>query len=291
VSSFPMRCAARTRWPSLIAILLLAACGVDTEPARSPLDPAPGIRTDANTRDDGPIFELPFDGSGEDVTGHGHDAELSPYGTSFVEGCQDQALSLDGISGSARIPASGALEPARVTVEVFFRPSVDLTDGVGWMPLMVKMPYGGNVWNTVDGWDLWYGDSGSGGRLGFGLGSQEGRLRVDCSEYMHIAAGEPVHVVGTFDGHRLALYVNGRQVKVTAHHEPIAYLQGPVWIGGEIRHTYFGYQNHFFEGQIDGVALWDRALTSREIRARYVRHHNTTQGHGGRQGAYLPAEE
>lgn len=278
------------------ALLILGVCGCADEaagpgglfaPGTAP-EPAPALTVPST---EGPILLLPFDGNGEDASGNGLDAIVSSYGASFVDGCDDQALLLDGDRGFAQIPYAAELEPDRVSVEAFFRHAEPLTDGEGFVPLVVKMPESGNFWTTVDGWDLWYQDSGAGGRLGFGIGSQNGTLRVSASEFVEVPADEPVHIVGTFDGRRLTLYLNGQLVATTGYHGEIAYLQGPVWVGGQIRHTYFGSNVHAFRGTVDEVAVWGRALTAKEVRRRYDQHVAMAQGNGAKDTGYVPGAE
>lgn len=270
----------------LPALLLVAACAGDdfTGPE---LESAPILGV---TRPEvpEPVAHLVFDGDGYDVTGNGHDAQFSAYGTGFVDGCHDGALALDGAEGYARIPYDAQLEPQQFSVEVFFRHANDLTDGEGFVPLVVKMPDGGNFWNRVDGWDLWYQDSGAGGRLGFGIGTQDGRVRVSSSEFVHVPAHVAIHIVGTFDGQKLKLYINGHQVAATPYNGAVAYLQGPVWIGGNIYHSYYGYERNYFEGEIDEVAIYDQALSQWEIRERYREHIASTEDLGEREGEYVP---
>ena len=70
---------------------------------------------------------------------------------------------------------------------------------------------------------------------------------------------EWTHVVGTYDGAFLRLYVNGSEVGSAPRTGPIAPSSAQFIIGGQ------GDQANYFDGLIDDVRLYERALSSSEI--------------------------
>jgi hypothetical protein len=217
-----------------------------------------------------PIVWHRFDGDTYDSSGNGHDAVV--YGDPvFVDGCIDGAVHFDGVDDRLKIPADAALEPVEFTVELYFKPDENLDDGAGFIPIVVKLPSWGNFWNTVDGYDLWYQDSGAGGRLGAGLGSAEGTVRIAPSQYREVEHGEFHHLVETFDGSKVKLYIDGFLVDVRNHNEDPAYIGGPIWIGGNILHSFYGSGRFFFRGVIDEFALYDYAFSPNQVRERSTR--------------------
>ena len=68
----------------------------------------------------------------------------------------------------------------------------------------------------------------------------------------------------TYDGATLQLYVNGRQVSSQDTTGTIQTPSNPLWIGGNLP-----YGEHF-DGLIDEVRIYDRALSQREIRRDMV---------------------
>ena len=100
-------------------------------------------------------------------------------------------------------------------------PMARLGDRSGFVPLVVK--YAGDFWNTADGYDLWYQDSGAGGRVGFGIGTEGGRWRKHASLTTVLLPAHIYHIVGTFDGSYARLYVNGEEVAATPHDQPLSY--------------------------------------------------------------------
>ena len=82
-----------------------------------------------------------------------------------------------------------------------------------------------------------------------------------------IAARDPVavdrwsYVAVTYDGGKVRLYVNGEAVSSRAVNGPIQHTRDPLWIGGNLP-----YGEHF-QGSIDEVRVYSRALGAGEIRA------------------------
>ena len=69
------------------------------------------------------------------------------------------------------------------------------------------------------------------------------------------------HVALTYDGANLRLFVNGVQVIATALSSAITTSTGVLRIGGN------SVWSEFFQGRIDEVRIYNRALTAGEIQA------------------------
>ncbi|HEX5131946.1 MAG TPA: LamG domain-containing protein [Candidatus Krumholzibacteria bacterium] len=212
--------------------------------------------------DDAVLF-MRFDGNILDESVYGQTVTI--YGSEeYRDGCSDDAIMFDG-GEYVQVFPDLSLEPANVTVEVWMSPKRQLGDNSGFNPLVVK--YSGNFWNTVDGYDLWYQDSGAGGRVGFGIGTQGGTIRKHASLTTDLLPSRPYHIVGTFDGHYARLYLNGEEVAATAHDQPLAYLGGGIRIGGGVYHSFYG-GTQYYRGIIDQVAIYPRAMSADEIGER-----------------------
>jgi nitrous oxidase accessory protein NosD len=74
------------------------------------------------------------------------------------------------------------------------------------------------------------------------------------------------HVVGTYDGSIMKLYVNGVKVDEKSQTGTIATPAGDARIGCIDN---YGVDARFFEGKIDEVAIYDRPLTLEEIEQHY----------------------
>lgn len=69
------------------------------------------------------------------------------------------------------------------------------------------------------------------------------------------------HLAGTYDGNSLCLYVNGTLVASNAVSGSIAQSSGPLRIGGN------AVWGEYFQGQIDEVRIYSRALSAAEIQS------------------------
>jgi hypothetical protein len=111
---------------------------------------------------------------------------------------------------------------------------------------------------------------GGGIDTGFRLGMLEGKpcFEVPQTEWSHhLTAPEPlplgrwVHLAGTFDGHTMRLYVDGAEVATLDRPGPIKRSHFDLVIGG------FAPQSPaHFQGHLDEVRLFSRALAAGEIR-------------------------
>jgi hypothetical protein len=81
------------------------------------------------------------------------------------------------------------------------------------------------------------------------------------SEGMALPANAWTHLAGTYDGTALRLFVNGVQVASAPVGGSIASSTGPLRVGGN------GLWGEFFQGRIDEIRVYNRALTQPEIQA------------------------
>ena len=84
-----------------------------------------------------------------------------------------------------------------------------------------------------------------------GLRSIVGTARLPLSAWSHVAV--------TYDGAMLRLYVNGAQVSAVAQTGSAAASTSPLYIGAN------SIAGHFFNGLIDEIRLYNRALSAAEI--------------------------
>jgi hypothetical protein len=211
-----------------------------------------------------------YDGDATDESANGNDGTMHG-GLRFGRSCLDQAIVFDGNDDYVEIPYDPSLEPDVVSVELYFRPKNTLHDQAGFLPIVVKLPAYGNFWNTADGYDMWYQDSGGGGRIGFGIATENGRVRVPVSWTGSLVPARYYHIVGTYNGQEIRFYLDGELVDSRPHSDPIAYQGGAIRVGGHIRHSYYGSGYHHFEGSVEELVIYDYVLGPDEIRERAAR--------------------
>ena len=89
-----------------------------------------------------------------------------------------------------------------------------------------------------------------------------------CNYGGRMPANVWLHLVGTYDGTNMILYVNGTQKNKTAWAGPMPTNTQPVYIGDAFWASYMN------SGMIDDVRLYSRAITSNEV----VRLYNNGSG-------------
>ena len=159
----------------------------------------------------------------------------------------------DGIDNYIRLPDSITLQPTNaITVEVWMRP--ECISGFGNVVSM-KLQSSSNKGVTLRMKD---------NKLQFLIGN--GATMVNMVSSPVFDEHEWYHVVGRWDGKDVSLWVNGKKLPVTAILEgPLQYEATRSMMIG----SWEGWKEHGFDGTIDEVRIWNRALLPEEIEASY----------------------
>jgi len=209
----------------------------------------------------GPVGVWKLDeGSGtaaRDSSGNGNNGVLSG-GATWVPGVFGSAVALDGSTGEVKVTDNNALEPATaVTVSAW----VKAVGSPGTYRYIVAK--GGNqciaasygLYTGLNGGLEFYVSQHHGAT--FGLSPDAGQGVWDGN--WHLA-------IGTYDGTTIRLYIDGVQVgSGTPQTGALEYLlqsSNDFYIG-----NYPSCQPHHFQGDVDEVMVWARALSAAEITA------------------------
>lgn len=184
-------------------------------------------------------------------------------GTGFAAGMVGRSFSFDGVDDVIEIPDSPALNPTKLTLEAWIKPdsikagsrvvSKELTTG------SCSPPYG--VWSL----DI-RSDAGKHAvfhiNVGGTLHSLSGTSVIPTNVFTYVAA--------TYDGAIARIYVNGAVENSLAVSGSLASSTSLVLIGNasaETRACYPGLVE--FDGLIDEVTIYNRALAAAEIQALF----------------------
>ncbi len=172
------------------------------------------------------------------------------FSNDSVEGRIGNALHFDGVDDQVLVSDLSLLSGDDVTIAMWFNPDYNISAGTG----RVDFTY----WQTGGGHP--------------NITKLSGRISFRCylNEYEEVfkvstttgswTAGTWYHIAGTYDGRKLEIYVNG-------------ILQSTLYQQGTQRPAsgfYFG--NGFsvpFEGKIDDVRIYNRALSDQEVTDLY----------------------
>jgi VCBS repeat-containing protein len=179
-----------------------------------------------------------------DRSGFGHTGTISGA-TWNAQGKYGAALSFDGVNDWVTINDTAALDlTTGMTVEAWVLPSTVS----GWRTVLLKERTGG----------LSYGlyTSGDGTRPS---GYVAAPSDINVIGATSLSTTSWTHVAMTYDGVTLRLFVNGSQVTSRALSTPITTSTGALRIGGN------SVWGEYFQGRIDDVRIYNRALTATEI--------------------------
>jgi len=158
------------------------------------------------------------------------------------------AFSFDG-TVHVRVPDSAALQPAQFTAEAWVFPTA--TPSTGPQTIIAR----GNSLNT---WDLRLVNN----RPQFwshGAQGLEGPSAIPLNEWTHLAI--------SFDGRTKRLYVNGAEVASRGEPHALVYPASlPITIGSDWTTN---ASSNLYNGRIDEVAIYNRALTAEEVLSIY----------------------
>lgn len=187
----------------------------------------------------GMVAWWPADGNANDIAGANNGTIVG--GVTFAAGMVDQAFSLDGLTGYVEVPDSPTLDiTGQITIDAWINPGAT----------------GGRVVDkiTARGADGYLLDT-SGGRV---------RLIIDgqrLSGATAIPTGTWSHIAGVYDGQQMRVYLNG--VLDGTFNTAVAIPTNAL----TLRIGAASDGSSLFNGQIDEVELFNRALSQAEIQA------------------------
>ncbi|MEM6992820.1 MAG: LamG domain-containing protein, partial [Myxococcota bacterium] len=160
----------------------------------------------------------------------------------------------DGIDDYVLVPHHPSLEtPDGFTAAAWIR----LESLPGTQRSFLTKTFGTGVSNS---WELYFFD-GQQGRVLFSMVTEAGEVSANATEPAIV--GEWFHVAGTWDGSDMRLWIDGINV-ASSRIGSLSMDDHPVLIGVDDDNDAFGYDG-YFDGGIDDVRLYQRALTAEEI--------------------------
>jgi hypothetical protein len=222
------------------------------------------------------------DGYATDIqSNHGQVLTNITYAPSEV----GQSFVFDGLSSTITVTDAPDLTPTSLTVDFWFKSNVNLSGNPN-VPFLFKLNPGDDANFSSKGYDFFYQFGGP----GFGLAGPGG-VRFFAEVPAAFTAGTWHHVAGTYDpsapaGTAQKLYVDGVLVSSTCGPSstgptfnpsstnctpaPINYQPAAIEVGRVINSANFPPSQatpYYFNGQIDEIEIYNRALSASEIMA------------------------
>ena len=159
---------------------------------------------------------------------------------------QSTAIALDGADDTVRVPSSASLNPtAALSLEAWIRPSALPSTTATLvrkdLQYLLRISSGGAVT-----FRLWHGGTSS--ELATPAGA--------------VTAGAWYHVVASFDGASMAIFVNGTVRATLAMSSPVDSSANVLTLGS-------GNSSDWFRGRMDEVAVYGAALPGPRVQAHY----------------------
>ncbi len=198
---------------------------------------------------DGLVAHYPLDGNANDVSGNQNHG--TAYGVSFVGGAQGgQAANFDGVNDYVRVPRSASLDIAsnRLTLAAWVRWSGD-TDGANYI-----LDKHSNQYNLALN-----GGGSTSGKPRFIVG-QSGILDSPVA----LTPMTWHFVAATYNGNVATIHIDGQEVASSNFQKTIS-PSGDLFIGCHQNCS----DRYSFNGAIDEVRIYDRALSQSEIEELY----------------------
>ncbi|TDU70794.1 putative Ig domain-containing protein [Prosthecobacter fusiformis] len=187
----------------------------------------------------------------------GIDSGTAFEGTSYGTGRVGNAFVFDGTNDYVAVGDAPELRPALLTLEAWVNPSYPMNGNASVISKTTSSL-------GTDGYGL--GQLGADNTFGFWINNRSSN-RVTTT----LTSGVWQHVVATYDGSMMKLYVNGVLVSSLSFTGGITHSTTSVLIGG-------GVADGPWKGGVDEVLIYERDLSLAEIQTRY----NATQT--GNQG-------
>jgi glucose/arabinose dehydrogenase len=163
------------------------------------------------------------------------------------------ALSFDGVNDWVTVADGNALDfTAAMTAEAWLFPTA-LGSG-SWRNVLIKERTGGEVYNL-------YANADTNAPVVYVVGADNPGAPLDARGTSQLPLNTWSHLAVTYDSATLRLYVNGNQVGARAMAGALLTSTGALRIGGN------SVWGEFFQGRIDEVRLYNRALSPSEISA------------------------
>jgi uncharacterized repeat protein (TIGR01451 family) len=166
-----------------------------------------------------------------------------------LAGASDRAARFDGVNDHVSVPDAAALRPSAITLEAWVKPNSGIPD---YSSIAAK--------TTLSTWDDGYGMYYWGGNAYFWI-NDEATISARATV---VPTGAWTHLVGSYDGATVRIYMNGVLTQELAYALPIAHSTSPLLIGGAANAG-----ARYWPGSLDEVAIYGRALSAAEVLSRY----------------------
>ena len=185
-----------------------------------------------------------------DLSGNNNKGTLTGFPpTPWIVDLHGTALTCDGVNDYVTVPNNASLNPSQLTLECWVKVNV----------AEINVLFGKTTstsWNDGYALDIYIAAK----TFGFWVNHY---TNADIRSVTVATSGQRYHVVGTYDLSNLKIYINGILEGTLAYTTAITHSATQLEIGRNVDPALY------FDGVFEEVAIWNRALTAREVAERY----------------------
>ena len=204
----------------------------------------------------------PFNGNANDESGNGNNGTVNGATlTSDRFGNNAQAYAYDGVDDRIEIAHNQTLNCSAVSISVWFNTNNFLASN-GFGPHLLSK-------RETSGW-------GNSFQMNVGINQTQNACWADWSISSNggiyfnnstiLNTGNWFNLVYTHDGTNVKLFLNGTLVQTIVSPGLLTFNTLPLWIGARPN---AGNNSSWFNGKLDDIGIWNRALTQQEITDLY----------------------
>ncbi len=229
-----------------------------------------GVGSEEEPQDPSLIAYYPFNGNANDASGNGHDGtEMGSF--SYTNGISGPAAVFNGTNSKIQIPHDENLNlDDHFTISLWIK-SNGANPYVGLLSkIQSNVPRNGYLLNANT----------SLGDVMMGMNKSWPSVQGYASSTNSVLDGKWRHIVTTYDNANLSLYVDDQLHMRVAYTNGLSINSMPLYIGWDP--YYITSQQRYFNGEMDELRIYNRALSESEISDLY----NETDGDAGLIASY-----
>jgi len=204
----------------------------------------------------------PFSGNANDESGNGNNGTVNGATlASDRNGVNDAAYNFDGTEDRVEVPSSQSFSMTELSISVWFKTN-NFISSSGYGPTLISK-------RESDGW-------GSSFQMNLGIDQSQNSCWADWSIsgnggiYYHNSVDLQnsiwTNLIYVHTGSIVKLFLNGAEVQSVISPGLMNSNSLPLWFGGRPN---AGNLSAWFNGSLDDIGIWNRALTADEVLALY----------------------
>ncbi len=205
--------------------------------------------------DTGLVGRWSCEGNFKDSSGQGNNG-TQIGGVKITSGAKGRACSFDGVNDYVNVTSASALNAANLTISAWVKVNA-FSGGAGGGGIVTK-----RIWSNTDGYMLYLRST----RMDLSYSNASDYTWTDFTYNAAFNTNKWYHLAATVNRTDVVFYINGQEVQRNVSIGTVTnglYPTEPLRIG-------VGYSlNHYFNGTIDEVRIYNRSLSATEVNALY----------------------